>query len=331
MMNNRADLNLLAVFDAVASTRSVTRAAERLSLSQPAVSHALNRLRDRLGDPLFVRGSDGLRATPRALEMIEPIKEILRSAETVFAMGSYDPATDPRRFRLAASEYAIATLIRSLIPSLRAMAPKAVLEVLPFGPSALPDLESGALDCCFWAGPLPNSPWMGKPLFSERLVGLISERHPLAEKARQGRISLDDYLAHPHIVVSMKDPFRSQIDTALDEVGRTRTVSISTHSFSANIASLLTSDLITTLPSRLAATSLQAGLLAFEVPLSIPDFTYSLIWHSRTDTDLAMVWFRDLISTLAPDVARRDPEDGTGHRPSDPHGTAAAAGGDRSA
>lgn len=309
-MNNRADLNLLVVFDAVAATRSVTKAAERLSLSQPAVSHALNRLRDKLGDPLFVRGSDGLRATPRAIEMIEPIKEILRSAEAVFAMGAYDPVIDPRRFRLAASEYAISTLIRVIIPRLREKAPKAVLEVLPFGPSVLPDLESGALDCCFWAGPLPNSPWIGKPLFSERLVGLISEAHPLAEKARQGRLSLDDYLAYPHIVVSMKDPFRSQIDSALDEVGRTRLVSVSTHSFAASITSLLTSDLIATLPSRLAETSLHTGLLSFEIPLRVPDFTYSLIWHSRTDTDLAMVWFRELVSTLAQDAARRRPDGG---------------------
>lgn len=304
MMNNRADLNLLVVFDAVASTRSVTKAADRLSLSQPAVSHALNRLRDKLGDPLFTRGSDGLRATPRAIEMMEPIKEILRSAEAVFAMGSYDPVVDPRRFRLAASEYAISALIHVLIPKLCETAPKAVLEVLPFGQSVLPDLESGALDCSFWAGPLPNSPWIGKQLFSERLVGLISKTHPLAEKAEQGSLSLDDYLAYPHITVSMKDPFRSQIDTALDEVGRTRTVSVSTHSFAASIASLLTSNLITTLPSRLAASSLQAGLVSFEVPLTVPDFQYSLIWHSRTHTDLAMIWFRDLIADLAREVAR---------------------------
>ena len=307
-MNNRADLNLLAVFDAVASTRSVTKAADRLSLSQPAVSHALNRLRDRLGDPLFLRGRDGLRATPRAIEMIEPIKEILRAAEAVFAMGSYDPATDPRRFRLAASEYAISTLIRVLIPKLCEVAQKALLEVLPFDKSVLPDLEAGVLDCCFWAGPLPNSPWMGKPLYSERLVGLISDAHPLAAKARQATVSLDDYLAFPHIVVSMKDPFRSQIDTALDEVGRTRTVSVSTHSFAASIASLLTSDLITTLPSRLAERSLQSGLVSFEVPLSLPSFQYSLIWHSRTDTDLAMIWFRELIVDLAHQVAGSDPD-----------------------
>ena len=304
-MNNRVDLNLLAVFDAVASTRSVTRAAERLSLSQPAVSHALNRLRDKLGDPLFVRGSDGLRATPRALEMMEPIKEILRSSQAVFAMGAYDPVVDPRRFRLAASEYAISTLIRFLITQICEKAPKAVLEVLPFGPSVLPDLESGALDCCFWAGPLPNSPWIGKPLFTERLVGLISQTHPLADKAKHQAITLDDYLAYPHITVSMKDPFRSQIDAALDEMGRTRTVSVSTQSFAVNIESLLTSELITSLPSRLAENALQAGLVSFEVPLSIPAFTYSLVWHRRTDTDLAMIWFRDLVSTLAQDVTRR--------------------------
>lgn len=158
-MNNRNELGLLAVFEAVAETRSITRAAERPALSQPAVSHALNRLRDRIGDPLFLRGRDGLLPTPRAVAMIQPVGDILRAADSIFADGSYDPLEESKTFRLAASEYSIATLVTRIIPMLRNHAPKAVLEVMPFGGTTLGDLVSGAVDCSFWGSVLPPAPW----------------------------------------------------------------------------------------------------------------------------------------------------------------------------
>lgn len=304
-MNNRNELGLLAVFEAVAETRSITRAAERLALSQPAVSHALNRLRDRIGDPLFLRGKgkDGLVPTPRAVAMIGPVREILRSADAIFADGSYNPLVDPRTFRLAASEYSIATLVPRLIPMLRNYAPKAVLEVMPFGGTTLGDLETGSVDCSFWGSVAPPPPWQTQSLFREQLIGVVAETHPLADKARRGAVSLDDYLAYPHIVVSMKEPGRSQIDVALEEIGRTRNVTVSTHSFSANIASLLASDLISSLPSRLVSNAHDRGLVRFELPLAVPCFAYCLVWHKRTDVDPAMIWFRSLIGELAKETA----------------------------
>ncbi len=302
-MNNRNELGLLAVFEAVAETRSITRAAERLALSQPAVSHALNRLRDRIGDPLFLRGRDGLLPTPRAVAMMEPVRDILRAADTIFADGSYNPLEDPRTFRLAASEYSIATLIPRIIPMLRNRAPKAILEVMPFGGTTLGEMETGAVDCSFWGSAVPPAPWQTRSLFREQLIGVVGETHPLADKARRGQVTLDDYLAYPHIVVSMKEPGRSQIDVALEEIGRTRNVTVSTHSFSANIASLLASDLISSLPSRLVSNARDRGLVGFELPLAVPRFSYCLAWHRRTEADPALIWFRGMIFELAQETA----------------------------
>lgn len=108
------------------------------------------------------------------------------------------------------------------------------------------------------------------------MIGVVGETHPLADKARQGKVILDDYLAYPHIVVSMKEPGRNQIDVALEEVGRTRNVTVSTHSFSANIASLLSSDQISSLPSRLVSDAHDRGLARFELPLAVPCFLIAL-------------------------------------------------------
>jgi DNA-binding transcriptional LysR family regulator len=299
----RADLNLLAVFDAVAETRSVTLAAERLSLSQPAVSHALNRLRDVLQDPLFVRSRSGFVPTPRAKALISTVRDILDASDRVFRPAVFDPATSTQAFKIAASDYAMMTIMPGLVRALRSQAPAAALEICPAGGPILAQLESGEVDASFWGAELPAPPYRSHVLFRERFIGLVCARHPMAVKAGQGALDLDDYLAYPHVMVSFRDPRQSPIDTRLGEIGRDRKKGVITPNFAANVAALAGTDLIMSLPSRLAARIDPQALIAFNLPIDVPDYSYSLVWHRRTETDPALVWLRSLVLDKAVEPA----------------------------
>lgn len=302
MNEPRPDLNLLVVFDAVATCRSVSEAARRLSLSQPAVSHALNRLRDLLGDRLFVRGRTGFVPTPRAEAMIEPVRELLAAAGVVLASRGFDPGSSETNFRIVASDYANAILVPRLAATCRALAPGVTLTVAPVGAGTLTDLESGELDCAFWGAAMPPAPWCGRSLFAERLVGAMGRSHPLADKAAVGRIELDDYLAHPHVVVSMRDPSPSIVDTTLADLGLTRRVAVRTTSFVSNLSMLAGTDLIASVPRRLATAMDPEVVVVFEIPLELPPIDYRLVWHRRTDTDPGVAWLRRVIGDCVADL-----------------------------
>jgi DNA-binding transcriptional LysR family regulator len=298
MNNSRPDLNLLVVFDAVATSRSVSLAAKRLSLSQPAISHALNRLRDQLGDPLFLRRKAGFLPTPRAEAMIGPVRDILSAAGMVLSARQFNAETSERRFRVGASDYASLTLVPSLVKAFRSRARRAALDVLSVGNLTLEQIEAGEIDCTFWGANAPGPPWRSSALFSERLLGMVAHSHPLATKASNQSVTLDEYLAYPHIVVSLRDSRPNPVDAALAAIGRSRNVGVITQSFAANMASLTGSDLIASLPSRLAPIARGQGIMTFDLPLKLTDYNYSLVWHSRADADPAMAWFRQLIEQI---------------------------------
>jgi DNA-binding transcriptional LysR family regulator len=292
----RNDLNLLEVFEAVAETGSTTRAADRLAVSQSAVSHALNRLRDVVGDPLFVRGRGALVLTPHAASMVAPVRELLRNARVLMTPSAFDPASGARRFRVGASDYAAVTTVPDLVRRVRSQAPQSMVEVLPIGQNVLQDLETGDLDVAFFGAQSPAPPYLARELFRERFVGLICARHPLALKAGQGLLSLDDYLAYPHAMVTFRDPRLSPIDAALADVGRTRRVALVTPYFASNLTSLPGTDLLMSIPSRLADSAANENLVRFELPLTVQPYSYSIIWHRRTDADPACLWLRSQVS-----------------------------------
>jgi DNA-binding transcriptional LysR family regulator len=292
---SRADLNLLVVFDAVAQTRSVTGAADALSLSQPAVSHALKRLRTLMGDSLFVRGRDSLVLTPRAEGSVAEVKAILAAIGRVLKTERFDPTTTARSFRFGASDYAMMTTIPAIVGKLRAVAPKASIDVAHIDADLLPRLENGQLDIAFVGASHPDGPFVSRELFRERFVGLVCQRHPLAVKAGQGALTLKDYLAYPHVAVTFRDPRRSPTDAKLAELGKARRVAMVTPNFAANIASLRGTDLIMSLPSRLGSVANEQGLVLFKLPIEVPEFPYLMSWHRRSDDDPAMMWLRDLV------------------------------------
>lgn len=288
----RLDLNLLEVFEAVAATGSTTLAANRLAISQSAVSHALNRLRDVIGDPLFVRGRGGLAPTPHAASMIPRVRELVHNARAIMTPSSFDPASSTRRFKVGASDYAAVTTVPDLVRRVRAHAPGVVVEVLPIGGRVLEDLETGELDIAFIGAEPPSAPYMSRELFRERFVGLLCPRHPLAFKAGQGALTIDDFMSYPHAMVTFRDPRLSPIDAALANMGKTRRVALMTPNFASIVISLAGTDLLMSMPSRLADIAADKELVRFELPLVVPDYPYSVIWHRRTDADPACAWLR---------------------------------------
>ncbi len=293
MNMDRPDLNLLVVFDAVAAAGSVSLAARRLSLSQPAVSHALNRLRDVMNDPLFVRTGNRLTPTPHASMMIPQVREIVEGARRALVPSNFDPATSTQSFRIAASDYAMMTVLPPLVRALRQQAPLATLDIRPIGEASLAQLAAGDLDIGFQGGSAPPPPILSQELFRERFIGLICARHALAVRAGQGKLTLDDYLCFPHVMVSFRDPRQSPIDAVLSRLGKSRRIAVATPNFASNVASLRGTDLIMSLPARLAG-SHQQDLVQFELPVDVPSYPYSVIWHQRSNSDPAMNWLRGL-------------------------------------
>lgn len=294
MNTDRVDLKLLVVFDAVAQTGSVTAAAARLTVSQPAISHALNRLRDLVGDPLFVRNRNSLVPTPRAQAMIEPVHSIVEAARGVMQLGTFDPSTSQRVFRVGGTDYSMMVIVPALVHLMRSEAPQSTLELVPVEPKTLASLETGDLDCTFWGATPPEAPFLCRPLFQEHFVGLVGCRHPLSKKARRGTLTLDDYLAYPHAVTQFRISVPSPIDAALARLGRSRTIGFASPNFASNVASLRKTDMILTIPSRLASHLVDQKMLQFDLPIEIPSFSYSLVWHRRTDADPACNWLREL-------------------------------------
>jgi DNA-binding transcriptional LysR family regulator len=290
----RTDLNLLVILDALCRFGSVSQAAEALSLSQPAISHALNRLRATTGDPLFTRSGRGLVPTARALALAEPVAAIVAAAQACLRPEEFDPAADAPRFRLGVSDYAGLTLMPGLVAALLAEAPKAVVTARPIGPEVLRQLEEGKLDLSFWGTAPPPAPFLYQRLWGEHFVVVLRCGHPVLAAG----LSWPAYLGLSHAVVSLGDPGQSPVEAALEREGFDRRVVLSSSSFAANLAAVAASDLVATVPARLAQ-GLPAGLVACALPFEVQGFDYGMIWHPRGDASPALRWLRGLIGRVA--------------------------------
>lgn len=286
----KPDLNLLLVFDAIARFGSVTDAADHLALSQPAVSHALNRLRAQVGDALFTRSGRGLVPTPRAVEIMPTVRALLDAATLALSPARFDPASARQMFRIGASDYAAFTLLPGLMRQIARSAPQISLHVLPAGPKVLEQLELGQLDLSFWGDAAPPAPTLHQHLYEERYVGVARQDHPIFDQG----VGLKTYLAYPHATVSLQTPGASAIDRALAALGLQRRIGLASHSFAGNLAALAQTDLLASLPARLC-TPPPPGLRLFDLPLQVPGYGYGLIWHPRTNGLASHHWLRDQI------------------------------------
>ncbi|WP_333988304.1 LysR substrate-binding domain-containing protein [Pseudomonas sp. S3(2024)] len=288
----RIDLNLLVVLDALLSEQHVTRAAERLHLSQPAVSHALARLRDLLGDPLLVRAGSTLVPTARALELVAPLAEALAQVQSLLAPNTFDPATARRTFRVAMSDYGAAIILPGLIRTLRREAPGIDLQISHASREGmLEGVLNGDIDLA--AGVFPEMPneLRSSVLFEERYVCLLDRRSLPAD----GVLDLPTYLSRPHVLLEMRGSGTPEIERALTSLRERRRVTISLPHW--NVAPQLISgtDLILTVSSRSVREIDQQELIVLPPPFEIAPFTFVLAWHKRRGGDQALNWLNHRI------------------------------------
>lgn len=288
----RIDLNLLVILDALLGEQHVTRAAERLHLSQPAVSHALARLRDLLGDPLLVRAGSGLVPTARALELAAPLAETLAQVQSLLAPNTFDPASARRTFRLAMSDYGAAIILPGLIRTLRTEAPGIDLQISHASREGMVEgLLNGDIDLA--AGVLPELPGdlRSTPLFEERYVCLLDRQSLPAA----GVLDLPTYLSRPHVLLEMRGSGTPEIERTLTALRERRRVAISLPHWSVAPQFISGTDLILTVASRALNEVDDESLIVVPPPFEIAPFTFVSAWHKRRGGDQALNWLNQRI------------------------------------
>ncbi|MGH7094128.1 MAG: LysR family transcriptional regulator [Stellaceae bacterium] len=297
-MNIRAvDLNLLKAFDALYGERAVTRAAGRIGLSQPAMSHALARLRDLFADDLFVRTPAGMEPTARAREVAPLIAGAIEQIEAALNLGiGFDPAKSTGIFTAGMAEYAEVALVGRLAASFAAEAPRATLRLLPLnGADAAGQLEQGSIDVAVAHLRALPATIETRTLLRDPFVVALRRGHPLAAQPP----SIEAYAAQGHILVSPRGDTSGAIDRVLVDLGLRRRVALLVATYLAVPAALAVSDLVATLPSRAArqiAATAEIAILPLPIDLSA---TVSMAWHRRAASEPAQAWFRELLVQAA--------------------------------
>lgn len=294
----RIDLNLLVTLQALLEERSVTRAAERLGMSQPAVSRALHRLRSVFADTLLVEGRKGYVLSARAEDIQPRLRNILGGIGEMLEARPFDPAAATGSVRLLMPDLASAALAPPLLARLAADAPALNLDILPLAASLFETLEDDAADALVGVFDEAPSGIHRRGLYDDRYVTLMRTGHPAAEK----NLTLKRYLGLGHIVVSITGVGPAPIDEALARIGCQRRVQVRVPSFLAALEIAAQSDLVTTLPSSLARTAAAVGrFTARPPPLDLGSFTMSLLWHGRHQEDARHVWLRGAMVEAAKD------------------------------
>ena len=296
----RLDLNLLFVLHTVLETQNVTAAASQLNMSQPAVSRALARLRSVFSDPLFVKGAKGVIPTPRAQTLQAPMKVLLAELGQVLGEARFDPATSTRVFKIATTDYGALAVLSPIVGRLINEAPTIRLDIVALNATAFRDLGSPELDLALYSNDDTPVPLLSKALFDETYTSLVRTGHPALVGAIAGQLSMEAFLAHRHILVTIGGDDFGVVDSALAKLGRSREIAVTLPYFSTAASIAAQSDLLLTLPSRVAASVGAAyGMTTVRPPVELESFGYRLLWHARTDADQGCRWLRDRISELA--------------------------------
>ncbi|ACB24390.1 transcriptional regulator, LysR family [Methylobacterium radiotolerans JCM 2831] len=295
---SRIDLNLLVALDALLDERSVTRAAARVGIGQSAMSSSLARLRRLFDDELLTRAPDGMRPTPRALRIAEPLRSTLRQVQAlVHREEQFDPATVARTFTVSLPDSVEALLGPRLIAQLRRDAPGIRLLLRSVDRTRILDeLDADRVDLAiglFSEGQLHHKQRLlyrdsYVVLFNAALIGL------------EPPIGLDDYLRFPHVLTSLRETAHGVVDDALALIGRSRTLAVTTPRFLVVPFMVRAAPVIATMHARLATSFASALALSVSpVPVPLDDVSVSMLWHASYDHDPAHRWLRELLVRLA--------------------------------
>ena len=296
------DLNLLVALRALLAERHVTRAAARVGLSQPAMSHALGRLRELLGDALLVRTPGGMQPTARAEAMTVPLERALEDLGRVLASPEpFEPGRSTRRFRIATNDYMELVLFPRLLARLWREAPGIDVRVPNIGARSNEELAESRIDLAMGVGgqfgsPDPPQGIRMQRLVSDRFVCVVREGHPTVKK----RLSLDEFVSLPHALVAPRGESGSIVDTALASMGLKRRVAVEVPHFLVAPHVVRETDVILTLAARVAESlGPLLGLRQLAPPIELQGFSMSMVWHERQHADPAHAWLRGLIAAVA--------------------------------
>lgn len=287
------DLNLLVAFQLLMRTRSVTKAAGQLNITQSAMSRTLQRLREQLNDPLFLRGKDGLIPTNNAEMMATGIDKALADIEAVINLPEFDPAQSDDQFTMMISSFMSQLFLPKLFNRLHQRAPGATFECVSRAPDFMSQLESGAIDLAITTlDDEVHADIYAHRLGSDHLVTVMRADHPLAQQA----IDIDQYCAAQHVQLTLGKNRHSAIDQVLQAEGRSRDIVMRTPHFTAAPYLVAQNDLLLTLPALLAQRVAQGlDLVIRDTPVQIEPHSYQLIWHARQHNNHAHRWLRQQI------------------------------------
>ncbi len=303
MMFDKIDLHLIRVFNTVLTERSVSRAAIRLGMYQPAVSAALKRLRTLAGDPILVRSGAGMVPTDAGLRMVEPSASILRAAGMLFSDArGFDPATAEVTFRLAASDYLDPLFLPQLVAQVKTQAPRCHIEIQPL--SAESDYRShlaqGLVDIVIgnWTAP-PDDLHMGR-LFGDEVVCLVGNDHPAVRRG-WGRADAADWLEAEHIAPGATHPgAKGVIDEHLSSLGLARNITVRCPHFSLMPAMVASSLLVMTTGRQYCERFVSVlPVKILPCPIDFPRMMYYQLWHERSHASSAAKWLRERVKSVA--------------------------------
>ncbi len=291
------DLNLLAVFDAIAAEGNLTRAANRLGMSQPAMSNALARLRETLDDPLFVRTGRGMEPTPRARLMTEPIRQALDLMQNSLRTDSaFDYASSKRSFTVAVEDYGEAVVMPRFMEWLNRVAPEVHVRIRPeSGEALLAEMKRGAIDMAMEYHRPQDKEFSVQTLMEETLVSMVRQGHPLVGDS----LSLEQYVTLEHVVIDSRSPRGPLVDRELKRRGLSRNIALQVPHFLSMPLIVRTTDLICTLPLRMARVYAEYfRLKVLKPPIDFPAIPVYLVWSKRLDADPGHQWFRNAFRNL---------------------------------
>lgn len=287
------DLNLLIALDALLDQLNVTRAAERLSLTQSTVSGMLARLREGLNDPLLVREGQRMIPTPRALELHPLVKAMLRDAEAILKPHVFDPAKADLTFTVSVNDFMLSAILTPFLKELRRGAPGIRLALVPMKIDGLEaSMASGTIDLALTTSDFASLDLHQIPLGRTKYIGVARTGHPIHKE----RITVNRFISYDHVLVSPTGGgFYGPVDISLEMIGKKRKVAFSVPNFSVVPGLLTVDDLIAVVPDRLAITW-GGALKTFKTPINVKSFETIVAWHKRSHSDPAHQWLRRSIS-----------------------------------
>lgn len=290
------DLNLLLALYLFLQTRSVSATARKLGASQPTASRALARLREIFNDPLLIRTNRGMELTQKAEELVEPLQAWVANTNSLFVTREFDPLAVERRFRVAATDFGVTSVIAPAIGRLQHEAPGAAFDIVSYSEDMFGKLTSGELDLLITGIEPDFSAIYGRHLFSDPHVSIMRADHPALENIRE-RLTLEEYMRWPHISLLVGPAGFDRVGTFLGEKASERRLIASLPYFHTAPLLVSRSDAIMTLARRTA--DIWQGLpslAAVQPPEEFPPFDYWVLYHERNRRDPATLWIVDVMA-----------------------------------